>query len=219
MSTCREVWGGGCVCVMWGAKTDGSACAFLICWLLLWRRCSWVIWSWFRLTCSVCLQQTQPLDAKSGHKWWTFIQEQQRAESFKERWELTAVMESLQHFAEDAFVRLAVGMRDEHVHVAARGLPSAVGAARHRHQTRIDGQDGILHLHMTKSREWWGWFSLWLPYKGGIGKWALNVFPSKILGGWLAKAQHFILTSPRENRCFMHLSNVSHYLAAAEDRR
>lgn len=66
-------------------------------------------------------------------------------------WELTAVMKCLQHFAEDALVRLSIGMRDEHVHVAARGLPSAVGAASHGHQTRIDGQDGVLHLHITES--------------------------------------------------------------------
>lgn len=51
-------------------------------------------------------------------------------------------------------------------------------------------------------------FHFGFPTRRGIGKWAFNVFPSKIQGGWLAEAQHFILTSPRENRCFTHWSNV-----------
>lgn len=99
------------------------------------------------------LTRSNLLNAKSGQRVVELHPGATASGSFKERWELTAVVESLQHFAEDALVRLAVGMRDEHVHVSARGLPSAVGAASHRHKTRINGQDGILHLDITKSRE------------------------------------------------------------------
>lgn len=70
---------------------------------------------------------------KSAHELLSSTRERQRGEASKKRRELTAVVESLQHFAKDALVRLAVGMRDEHVHVAARGLPPAVAAASHRH--------------------------------------------------------------------------------------
>lgn len=107
-------------------------------------------------------------------------QERQRGEASKKRRELTAVVESLQHFAEDALVRLAVGMRDEHVHVAARGLPPAVGAASHRHQTRIDGQHGILHLHITEVPRVMGLiFTLASQQGGGLGSELLMCFLPK----------------------------------------
>lgn len=89
-------------------------------------------------------------------------------------------MEGLQHFAEDALVRLAVGMRDKHVHVAARGLPPAVGATSHRHQARIDGQHGILHLHITEVPRVMGLiFTLASQQGGGLGSELLMHFLPK----------------------------------------
>ncbi len=61
---------------------------------------------------------------------------------------LTDAFEAVDDLGEDASVRLAVRVRDEHVHVAARRLAAAVRSAAHRHQPRVHAQCCIPYLTM-----------------------------------------------------------------------
>lgn len=156
---------------------------------------------------------------KSAHELPSSTRERQRVEPSKKRRELTAVVESLQHFAEDALVRLAVGMRDEHVHVAARGLPPAVGTASHRHQTRFDGQHGILHLHITEVPRVMGLiFTLASQQGGGLGSELLMCFLPKFREVGLPRHSTLFWRARGRTDALRIGLMCAHYLAAAEDR-